>query len=123
MSQITEDHSSTIKSLVTKTDIERVYRRFEEFASYKHLESFKKEVQPLVTKCNKDNEKFCFEHQQMREMIRRFDECISEKANKMSLMELEQKIGENFLHKKMWQELQEKFTDLNTKISVALASS
>ena len=41
----------------------------------------------------------------MREMIRRFDECISEKANKMSLMELEQKIGENFLHKKMWQEL------------------
>lgn len=38
----------------------------------------------------------------MKEMIRRFDECISDKANKMSLIELEHRIGENFLVKKAW---------------------
>ena len=43
----------------------------------------------------------------MKEMIRRFDECISEKANKMSLVELEQKIQDLYLPKKLWDQLQE----------------
>ena len=41
----------------------------------------------------------------MKEMIRRFDECISEKANKMSLVELEQKISDQYLPKKSWDQL------------------
>ena len=52
----------------------------------------------------------------MKEMIRRFDECISEKANKMSLVELEQKVSEQYLPKKTWDQLQEKFEELNGQI-------
>ena len=54
----------------------------------------------------------------MKEMIRRFDECISEKANKMSLVELEQKIQDLYLPKKLWDQLQEKFDELNGQIEV-----
>ena len=76
-------------SLVTKDDIERVYKRFSEFASYAELDKHKKEIEPMVKLCRSTQDKFVFEHEQMKEMIRRFDECISEKANKMSLIELE----------------------------------
>ena len=51
----------------------------------------------MVERCKDSQATFVYEHQQMREMIRRFDECLSEKANKMALTELEHRIGENFL--------------------------
>ena len=68
--------------------------------------------------CRKEQGLFVTEHQQMKEMIRRFDECISEKANKMSLVELEQKIADQYLPKKFWDQLQEKFEELNSQIGV-----
>ena len=54
----------------------------------------------------------------MKEMIRRFDECISEKANKMSLVELEHRVADAYLPKKSWDQLQEKFEELNGQIAV-----
>ncbi len=45
----------------------------------------------------------------MKEMIRRFDETLAVKANKMSLTELEQKIGKTFLKLKYWDEMLQKF--------------
>ena len=53
----------------------------------------------------------------MKEMIRRFDECLSEKANKMSLKELEHRINDNFLHNSKWDDLQEKFSSLTSEIT------
>lgn len=49
-------------------------------------------------------------------MIRRFDECIAEKANKMSLTELEHRVSQNYLQKKFWDELQIKFKSLTDNI-------
>lgn len=36
----------------------------------------------------------------MTEMIRRFDELLAEKVNKMALFELEHRIKENYLHRR-----------------------
>ena len=52
---------------------------------------------------------FGYEHKQMKEMIRRFDELLADKANKMSLIELEYKVSENYLLKKAWEKMQDKF--------------
>jgi len=82
---------------VTKEDIQRVYKRFDGCASEKELVRHKALIEPMVKSMCLDNNLFKVEHQQMKEMIRRFDECISDKANKMSLVELEHRIGENFL--------------------------
>ena len=43
----------------------------------------------------------------MREMIRRFDEIISEKASKMAINELEHFVEVNYVKKKYWDKLQE----------------
>lgn len=52
----------------------------------------------------------------MKEMIRRFDECLSDKANKMGITELEHRIGENFLKQSQWAELLDKFSDMDIQI-------
>ena len=59
-----------------------------------------------------------FEFKQMKEMIRRFDEVLSVKANNYSLKELELRIGENFLKKSSWNELQNKFDSVTGNIEV-----
>ena len=51
-------------------------------------------------------------------MIRRFDEVLSVKANNYSLKELELRIGENFLKKSSWNELQDKFDSVTGNIEV-----
>jgi hypothetical protein len=44
---------------------------------------------------------------QMREMIRRFDEVLSDKAAKSQLTELEYEIDQGYVKKKYWDKLQE----------------
>ena len=51
----------------------------------------------MVERCKESQAKFVYEHLQMKEMIRRFDEVLGEKANKMAITELEHRIGEGFL--------------------------
>ena len=79
---------------MTKDDIERVYKRFTECASYEELAKHKTEIEPLVRLCRKSQNDFSTEHQQMKEMIRRFDECISEKSNKVAVIELEHRVAD-----------------------------
>lgn len=47
----------------------------------------------------------------MKEMIRRFDEVLSEKASKMALIELEKEIEVQYVRKKYWERLQEEINE------------
>ena len=72
----------------------------------------------MATQCKKQIQIHDFEFKQMKEMIRRFDEVLSVKANNYSLKELENRIGENFLKKSSWNELQNKFDSVTGNIEV-----
>jgi hypothetical protein len=50
---------------------------------------------------------FVREHDQMTEMIRRFDEIISEKASKMGLLELEKKMCDTYLRQRDYKHIEE----------------
>lgn len=43
----------------------------------------------------------------MKEMVRRFDEVLSDKASKMAINELEFSIEHHYVKKKYWDKLQE----------------
>lgn len=102
---------------MTKADIQRVYNRLDDFARHKDFTDFQAELRPVIIECKNDLTYYRTEHGQMKEMIRRFDETIAEKANKMSMVELEKRINDNFLNIKQWDALQEKFADLNSEIN------
>jgi len=51
LAKFKQDQDDAINSLVTKDDIERVYKRFKEFASFEELEKHKKTIEPLVNLC------------------------------------------------------------------------
>ena len=86
-------------TLVTKTDFEKLYSRFNDYASYQDFKLFKQKVEPLVDKCEKDLFKYEKHNTQMREMIRRFDELISDKVNKYTHKKLEEYVDQTFLEK------------------------
>ena len=115
--KIAAEQEETIQSLVTKSDIQLVKEKFYDYAKLTDLKALKDEITPLVTTCRHSLDLFTTEHAQMKEMIRRFDECLSEKANKMSLIELEHRINDNFLHNSKWDDLQEKFSSLTSEIT------
>lgn len=48
---------------------------------------------------------FGAQNMQMKEMIRRFDEVISDKASKSQLVELEYQIDQGYVKKKYWDKL------------------
>lgn len=47
----------------------------------------------------------------MKEMIRRFDEIVSDKASKSQLTELEYQIDQAFVKKKYWDKLQNEINE------------
>lgn len=52
-------------------------------------------------------QEFSAGYDQIKEMIRRFDEVISEKASKMAINELEFHVENHYVKKKYWDKLQE----------------
>ena len=102
-------------TLVTKTDFEKLYSRFNDYASYQDFKLFKQKVEPLVDKCEKDLFKYEKHNTQMREMIRRFDELISDKVNKYTHKKLEEYVDDTFLEKIEVEQLKIEFADIKVR--------
>ena len=86
-----------MRSLCTKSDLKKVADRIGRLVSIDALDEHRQMIAPMAAQCKNQILTHEFEHKQMKEMIRRFDEVLSVKANNYTLKELEKRIGENFL--------------------------
>ena len=59
---------------------------------------------------------FVKEHSQMKEMIRQFDEIISDKVNKFALLSLEEKIKDSYLKKSQFHNIEDSFHQTQSDI-------
>jgi hypothetical protein len=82
------DYTQQIQDKATVQDITTLRGEMQSFATLTGLRELRREVVPdvknMIIKVNSYQE----ENEQMKEMIRRFDEVISDKASKMALKEL-----------------------------------
>lgn len=69
-------------------------------------------MEPLINGASTRLTSFIKEHTQMSEMIRRFDEVISNKVNKVALFDLEKKIRETYLKKTRIEEIEDNFLSI-----------
>ncbi|CDW78660.1 UNKNOWN [Stylonychia lemnae] len=79
----------------------------EKYALTSTLRDLRKEVVPLVQEFKKKMEIHDESYVQMKEMVRRFDEVLSEKASKMAINELQFHVEQHYVKKKYWDKLQE----------------
>lgn len=98
-------------TFVPKGDMVRLANRFKEFARVDEITEFRLEMTPLIDSCEQKLAGYTNDNENMREMIRRFDEVISDKVNKMSLLTLEKKIGEKFVRIRSWDDLRKNMED------------
>ena len=121
--QIIQDHSKSIDNLVKSEQLEAIYKKFPQFASHEELKKHKDRVEPLCKTTIAEQNKFKLEHTQMKEMIRRFDELLADKTNKISLIELEERVSKNYLSQKQWGQLQEQFRVMNEEVLAQLENN
>ena len=76
----------------TSADLDKLRIYVDKLATKQELGVVRNEVLPVIGQYRVEMDKFRDSHQQMKEMIRRFDEVLSEKASKVALIELEKEI-------------------------------
>lgn len=69
------------------------------FATCSDLKDLYEKVVPQLSCFQTSMEQFSKEHKQFEEMVKRYDEVIAQKANKLSIIETEKKCYEKFARK------------------------
>jgi len=93
----TSKTNEVLGNLVTKKDIQRIIKRFDDYASYEEIQKFRDDMKPIMDDCQDKLLMYNTQNAQMREAIVRFDEILSEKVNKFALVEFRQEISQSYL--------------------------
>ena len=80
-----EEVKQEMTIFATSEDLGKAFKKIKECAKTKEIEEMEKRVTPLVEQAVEMLETCTHENGQIKEMIRRFDEVISEKVNKVAL--------------------------------------
>ena len=80
-----EEVKQEMTIFATSEDLGKAFKNINECAKTREIEEMEKRVTPLVEQAVEMLETCTLENGQIKEMIRRFDEVISEKVNKVAL--------------------------------------
>ena len=80
-----EEVKQEMTIFATSEDLGKAFKIIKECAKTKEIDEMEKRVTPLVEQAVEMLETCTLENGQIKEMIRRFDEVISEKVNKVAL--------------------------------------
>ena len=80
-----EEVKQEMTIFATSEDLGKAFNKIKECAKTREIEEMEKRVTPLVEQAVEMLETCTLENGQIKEMIRRFDEVISEKVNKVAL--------------------------------------
>ncbi len=94
-----------IQARVTYEELDVVKLDMQKYATLNGLRELEKKVVPLTNQMYDRVMEYAASNDQMREMIRRFDEVLSDKAAKSALSQLEYEIEQAFVKKKYWERL------------------
>lgn len=116
-----EAHQDEMKGFATKRDVMKIYSDMKAYTSQDDLNKFKNEITPIANEAVAMLQSNKTESQMVREIIRRFDEVISDKASKHSISELRKELEANFARVTRLQELNDRFDTLALKNERVLA--
>ena len=85
------------QSVAQKRDILNVYTEFKNYTSLEDLKKFRNELNPVINESHALLTSFRTEFETIKEIVRRFDEVISGKANKFAIVELRHEFEEKFI--------------------------
>ena len=94
-----------IQARVTYEELDVLKLDMQKYATLNGLRELEKKVVPLTNQMYDRIMEYAASNDQMREMIRRFDEVLSDKAAKSALSQLEYEIEQAFVKKKYWERL------------------
>eukprot|EP00347_Sterkiella_histriomuscorum_P017210 403350256 len=104
-------HQETYNKLEQRATLHQLHELkdyiIDKYALQTSLRDLRREVIPPINEFRKTMDEYNDGYAQMQQMVRRFDEVLSEKASKMSINELQYFVECNYVKKKYWDKLQE----------------
>ena len=98
-----------LENFVVNSTVEAMKRQMQTFSTKQELNWTEERINDTLSKYSIIQKQFTQEHEQMKQIIQRFDEVISDKMNKNELLVFKMQIQTNYLNK---EQLQLKFNDV-----------
>ena len=108
-------------------EVKRIWDNFDKYWGYQNLADFEARMNPIIKRCSKQTDEWYIECYNFRKIIKRFDEVILDKASKYSINKLYEDIKvfvenepyEKFVeqYKKKWEEINERFREMDQGLS------
>lgn len=110
MKTYSEMFNNKMKSKIEMADltkeIEAVKAFFPSFCTYEHIKNINAKIDPFIETVQGTVDQFTADHADIKQIVRRFDEVLWEKASKFNLDELKTEL-QNYTHQKQFSEYQE----------------
>ena len=87
-----------------KNDGQQIYRHFKRFAEYEDLKELYSKVVPEIAKFEGKLIEFTYQNQQTENIIRRFDENLTNKADKYGLKNVYDYLNKTYIPKQQQEE-------------------
>lgn len=101
------DLVAQIATRSTLEDIALIRQDLQQYATHNAVRELRRELLPEVRQMKVKVLGYQQENDQMKEMIRRFDEVLSDKASKSQVAQVQYEAEESFVKKKYWERLQQ----------------
>ena len=88
--------------------IDSILSLFKQYAKQQDLLLLEKQIVPPMKRFEDIMQQYAKDNEQMREVVRRFDEVIIEKASKVSLHEMGVYVEAHYVKKRYWEQLEER---------------
>ncbi len=82
------DMGTELAKKTDKLDLQKVWEQFNKYAMYQDLKDLYNKVLPPLSTFEAKMDEMSASYEQSKEMIRRYDEVISDKANKTAIKEI-----------------------------------
>eukprot|EP00347_Sterkiella_histriomuscorum_P007561 403348445 len=95
---------NTLPKKAENTEIKKVWENFVNYCSYQDLKDLYNKVMPPLSSFESKMMEMSRDYDQSKEMIRRYDEVLLEKANKMAIKEVYETMAANYVKNKPYDE-------------------
>ena len=81
-----------LKCLISNKEVDLVWSQFSKFCSYEHIQKIERRIDPFIELVSNKVNEFEHDNTKNKEIIRRFDEVLLDKASKFNITELKLEI-------------------------------
>lgn len=105
-----------------KSEVDKINEKFINCCSYDHIKKIEDKIDPFIEKVRKQVESFEVDNIKSKEILRRFDEVLWEKASKFNLEQIQLEF-KNYIHNQQFEAFKEHLKEFQHSLHLRIDST